>query len=162
MKVSNAIKTACMAVLLCGILAGCGGKKEPAKADLTVDTAALAEKLNTETVTSDTLTEANSSIIPTIYMIDAGDIANASAYTSSGATACEVAVIELNDAAKSEDVKKLFEARVKNQSELYASYNAGEVDKLDKAVIDTEGKYAVLVVCDDAAKAQEILKEAGF
>ncbi len=162
MKLSYVLKTTCMAVLLCGVLAGCGGKKEPAKTELSIDTAKLAEQLNKEAVTSDTLAEASSSIIPTIYMIDAGDIANASAYTSSGATACEVAVIELKDAAKAEDVKKLFETRVKNQSDLYASYNAGEVDKLDKAVIDTEGKYAVLVVCDDAAKAQDILKENGF
>jgi hypothetical protein len=162
MKVSNVLKTACMAILLCIALAGCSGKKEPSKAELTVDTAKLAEQLNKETVSSDTLAEASSSIIPTIYMIDAADIANASAYTSSGATACEVAVIELADASKAEDVRKLFESRVKNQSELYASYNAGEVDKLDKAVIDTEGRYAVLVVCDDAAKAQEILKEYGF
>ena len=43
MKVSNVLKTACMAILLCIALAGCSGKKEPSKAELTVDTAKLAE-----------------------------------------------------------------------------------------------------------------------
>ena len=59
-------------------------------------------------------------------------------------------------------MEKLFKTRVTNQSNLFASYNAGEVSKLDKAIIRSSGKYTVLIVCDDTEKAEEILKENGF
>ena len=84
------------------------------------------------------------------------------AYLSNASTACEVAVIECKGTSQTEDVEKLFKTRVANQSELFASYNAGEVAKLDKAIIKTAGKYAVLCACDDTEKAEEILKNYGF
>lgn len=145
-----------MALMFC--LTGCGGGKE----EITVDVAKLAEELQSSTVTSDTLTATAPEMLSSIYFVDAQQMSTGAAYMSSGATACEVAVIECKEASQTGDVKKLFETRVKNQSDLFASYNAGEVAKLDKAVIKTGGKYAVLVVCDDTAKAEEILKEYGF
>ena len=57
---------------------------------------------------------------------------------------------------------ELLKTRVKNQSELFASYNPDEAAKLDKAIVKSSGKYAVLVVCDDYDKAESILKDAGF
>ena len=59
-------------------------------------------------------------------------------------------------------MEKLFKTRVDNQSSLYASYNEGEVAKLDKAIIKSAGAYTVLCVSDDTDKANEILKEYGF
>lgn len=130
--------------------------------DVTVDVNALAEKLQSETVTSDTLTAAAAEMFSTIYFIESDQMAGGAAYLSSGATACEVAVIECKEASQTGDVEKLFKNRVTNQSNLYASYNAGEVAKLDTAIITSAGKYVVLCVCDDTAKAEEILKEYGF
>ena len=54
------------------------------------------------------------------------------------------------------------ETRVKNQSDLYSSYNADEVKNLDNAIIKTSGNYAVLCVTNDTAAAEKVLKEAGF
>lgn len=145
-----------MALVFC--LTGCGGGKK----EITVDVEKLANELQSNTVTSDTLTATASEMLSSIYFVDAEQMANGAAYMSSGATACEVAVIECKEADQTADVKKLFETRVSNQSTLFASYNAGEVTKLDKAIIKTAGKYAVLAVCDDTVKAEEILKEYGF
>lgn len=145
-----------MALVFC--LTGCGGGKK----EITVDVEKLASELQSGTVTSDTLAQTPADMLSSIYFVDAAQITKGAAYMSSGATACEVAVIECKEAKQTEDVKKLFETRVKNQSALFASYNAGEVAKLDKAVIKTAGKYAVLAVCDDTAKAEEILKNYGF
>ena len=141
------------------MLGGCSGKKSAA---LSVDVAKLAGELNEKTVTSDTLTLASEQIIPSIYFVEAADLEQSCAYTSAGSTACEVAVMKFKEAAKANDAKKLLETRVANQSDLYASYNAGEVAKLEKAVIKVKDTYAVLVVCDDPAKAEEILKNSGF
>ena len=60
------------------------------------------------------------------------------------------------------DVEKLFQTRVDNQSSLYASYNEGEVEKLDDAIIESAGAYTVLCVCDDTDQAEKILEKYGF
>lgn len=139
-------------------LTACGSKKEK---ELSVDAPKLAEELLT-TVTSDSLTETASDMLPSIYFYEPDDVASAVAYASSGTTACEVAVIQSKDAASTEDMEKLLQKRVENQSSLYASYNESEVSRLDDAIIESAGAYTVLCVCDDTAKAKDILKNYGF
>lgn len=146
----------CMvAIAVC--LTACGGSK-----DITVDVDKLANELQSKTVTSDTLSSTAVEMLSSIYFVDAEQMEKGAAYMSSGATACEVAVIECKKASQTSEVEKLFKTRVANQSDLFASYNAGEVSKLDKAIIKSSGKYTVLIVCDDTDKAEEILKEYGF
>ena len=58
--------------------------------------------------------------------------------------------------------EELLKKRVESQSTLFASYNAPEVAKLDAAILKTKGNYVVFCVTDDTAKANEIIKEAGF
>ena len=145
--------TACMALAL----TACGGKEK----EVTVDTAALASNL-LETVTSDTLTETASDMLPSIYFFEEDTIETGTAYASSGTTACEIAVVQSKDADNTASVEKLFQTRVDNQSDLYASYNEGEVARLDTAIIKSAGAYTVLCVCDDVDKANDILEEYGF
>lgn len=144
-----------LAVVFC--LTACGGKNK----EVNVDTAKLADELLT-TVTSDSLTETASDMLPSIYFFEADTIEKSTAYTSSGATACEVTVVQSKDEKNTAEVEKLFKTRVDNQSALYASYNEGEVAKLKDAIIKSAGAYTVLCVCDDTDKANEILKEYGF
>ena len=126
-------------------LTACGGGKSK---DVTVDTAKLADELLT-TVTSDELSKM--SVDPsTVYLYQSDDVTSAIAYASSGATACEVAVIESKDAANAESMEKLLQDRVDSQKALY------------DAIIKSAGKYTVLCVCDDTDKANEILKNYGF
>lgn len=139
-------------------LTGCGGSKDK---EVNVDVPKLTEEL-LATVTSDQLTETASDMLASIYFYEPDDVASAVAYASSGATACEVAVIESKDAKNTEAVEKLFQTRVDNQSALYASYNEGEVAKLDDAIIESAGVYTVLCVCDDPDAAEKILEDYGF
>lgn len=154
-------RTKKITLLFCAILAAlaltaCGGKNK----EVSVDPAKLSEDL-LATVTSDTLTKMG--VDPsTVYLYSSDDVASAVAYSSSGATACEVAVIQSKDSSKTGDIEKLLKSRVDSQSTLYASYNAVEVEKLDKAIIKSAGSYTVLCVCDDTDKANDILKEYGF
>lgn len=147
----------CAAAMTLGLTA-CGGNKEK---EVSVDVPKLTEEL-LSTVTSDQLTETASDMLASIYFYEPDDVASAVAYASSGATACEVAVIESKDAKNTEAIEKLFQTRVDNQSALYASYNEGEVAKLDDAIIESAGVYTVLCVCDDPDAAEKVLEGYGF
>ena len=139
------------------MLTGCGGKKK----EVSVDAGALAGELNA-CVSSDTLNQAEAGMIQKIYYIDEASFAGGAAWLSDGTTACEVAVIECKDASGASGASDKLKARVSSQKDLYASYNAGEVEKLEKAVLKSTDKYTALCICDDTAKAEEILKNAGF
>lgn len=147
----------CAVLMMLGLTA-CGGEKSK---EVSVDTGKLAEELLTA-VTTDTLSQTASEMVPSIYGFSSDDTESSIAYASSGATACEIAVVQSKDSSKTGDMEKLFQSRVDSQSALYASYNEGEVAKLDKAIIKSAGAYTVLCVCDDTDKAEEILKNYGF
>ena len=136
------------------LLAGCSGKKK----DVTVDVESLASSLASETVTSGSLTKAAADP-QTVYFFDENSYDSGVTYRSDG---CEVAVIACKDASGTADAEKKFKEHVESQIELYESYNPAEVEKLKNAVIKSAGKYSVLCVCDDTAKAESLLKEAGF
>ena len=140
------------------ILTGCGGSK---KADVTVDVQKVADELN-KTVTSEQLTSVTNDMIASNFAISKDDYTDGAAYMSSGATACEVAVIECKDADAAASVEKVFEQRKSDRTDLFASYNEGEVSKLDSAVLETAGKYVAGCVTDDADAAKKVLDEYGF
>ncbi|MDO5424722.1 MAG: DUF4358 domain-containing protein [Eubacteriales bacterium] len=148
-----------VALLCMLVFAGCG--KTETK-EITAAPSDLAKQLAEETVTSDTLTEVSADILASTYFVDMAQVESSSAYMSTGASACEAAVVKCKDSSYASDVEKLFKDRVTNQTTLYSSYNAGETKKLDAAIIKTSGQYVVLCVCDDTSKANEILTEAGF
>lgn len=125
------------------------------------NTGELAKEL-LKTVSSDKLTEIASDMLSSIYFFEDGTIEEGTAYASSGVTSCEIAVVQSTDAEKTADVEKLFQTRVNNQSDLYASYNEAEVARLEEAIIKSAGVYTVLCITDDVDKANEILKEYGF
>ncbi|MCD7716576.1 MAG: DUF4358 domain-containing protein [Lachnospiraceae bacterium] len=155
MKKMTAILCAATAALM---LTACGAKKEET---VSIEITDLAEEL-LETVTSDSLSETSESLIPSIYYLDEDAVASAVAYASSGATSCEVAVIESADTDDVETVEEKLQSRVDSQTELYSSYNQSEAARLDTAIIKSAGVYTVLCVCDDTDAAEEILEAYGF
>lgn len=142
------------------LLVSCGGKK--AAKEVTAVPGDLAKQLAQDTVTSDTLSEVSTDIMASTYFVDTTKIEASSAYMSTGASACEAAIIKCSDASYAAEVETLFKNRVSNQTDLFSSYNAGETKKLENAIIKSSGAYVILCVCDDTAKAEEILKNAGF
>lgn len=135
---------------------GSGGSK------VTVDVDKLADDLNSSVITSDTLTETNSEMLSGIYFFEDGQVVNSKVYMSGNATADEICVVECKDEDTASDVKELLQNRVDTQAELFASYNPDEAAKLNDAIVESSGKYAILIVCDDYDKAREILKDDGF
>lgn len=147
----------CAVMMVLGLTA-CGGGKSK---EVSIDINKLADELQA-TVTTDTLSQTAAEMIPSIYGFNTDDAESSIAYASSGATACEIAVVQSKDSSKVKDMEKLFQSRADSQSDLYASYNEPEVAKLDKAIIKSAGAYTVFCVCDDTDKANEILKNYGF
>lgn len=158
-KIRRAAAALVIAITSAVLLTACGGGS---KKSVDVDIEKLADELNSSVITSDQLSKTESSMLPSIYFWDEADVTSAVAYMSSGATADEICVVECADDSKTSGIEKLFQTRVDNQSELYASYNEPEVDKLKDAIIKSAGKYTVLVVSDDQDKAGEILGNYGF
>ena len=75
-------------------------------------------------------------------------------YSSAGKAdeICVIAVKDKADAAEAEaELKKHAESRVR----MYREYDATQVPRAEKAVVFSEGHYAVLIICDnaDAVKA---------
>jgi len=148
------------AVVLTFSLTACSSDTKDSET-VTITISELAEAL-LETVTSDSLSETASSLVPSIYYLDEEKVASSVAYASSGATACEIAVIESSDADSTADVESGMQTRVDNQIELYTSYNESEASRLETAIIKSVGVYTVLCVCDDTDAAEEILESYGF
>ena len=108
------------------MLTGCGGSGK----EVTADPAKLAEDLS-KTASGDTLSSISEDILASTYLLDTSKIDSCAAYVGTGATACEAVVIKCSDSSYVSEVKGLFETRVKNQSDLYSSYNADEVKNLE-------------------------------
>ncbi len=156
----NMKKTAllCAAAFAAACLLSACGKKG---SDANVDIAKLSTDLKA-TVTSGELADISADMIASTYFVEADQIEEASASLSSGATACEVAIIKCKESGDVKSVQDKFKTRVENQTALYADYNQPEVEKLNEAIIDTNGNYVVLCVTDDVEAAKNVLKEAGF
>lgn len=149
---------ACLtAAVLALALTACGGKNK----DVTVDIAKLADELK-GTVTSGQLADVSSDILASTYFFDMEKIEESTAALNSGANSCEVAVVKCSDSKYVAEAEKLFQTRVDNQAALFETYAPEEVTKLDAALIKSAGNYVAFCVTDDTAKAEEILKKAGF
>ncbi len=153
------VATVMAVVLLALTLTACSSSGGSSYGEIDIDK--LAEDL-LETVTSDSLSQTADSLIPSIYLLDEDAIESAIAYSSSGATACEITVIECSESVEASDVEEKLQDHVDSQKTLYASYNESEADRLKTAIIKSSGYYTVLCVCDDTDRAEEILKEYGF
>lgn len=139
-------------------LTACGKKSKGG--EISVDVAKLCTDL-TATIDSE-VSEVNSDILASTYFFDMDKIEASAASLNSGSSACEVVVLKCKDASYVSEAEDLLKKRIESQSELFASYNAPEVAKLESAVLKTKGNYVVFCVTDHTDKAEEIVKEAGF
>ncbi len=144
------------AMVLVFALTACGKKSD----EVTVDVKKLAADLQ-ESITSE-VAEVSSDIFASTFFVDMEKVDESIAYLNSGAYAGEIAIVKCSSSDYVSEAEELFKTRAKNQSSLFADYNAPEAAKLDTAIIKSAGSYVVYCVPDDTAKAEDILKAAGF
>ena len=138
------------------LLTACGGPKK----DVEVDAAKLAGELQ-QTVTSGQLSQTAPEVALSTFFLTADDVESCTSYAGSG-IASEIAVIKRAEKTDGKTITEKLQTHVKNQEDLYASYNEAEAAKLKNAIIKTAGSYTVLCVCDDTEQAEKILKSYGF
>ncbi|MEA4832938.1 hypothetical protein SDC9_97310 [bioreactor metagenome] len=80
------------------------------------------------------------------------------AYSSEG-KADEIAVITVKNSADIEEAKKSLDEHVKNRIKLYEQYDPTQLERVNKALIFTSGKFAVLIISDNAAAVRNSFKE---
>ncbi len=146
---------ALLLALLCLVMAvGCGGS--PAN-DVTVDTEALMKDLTTKVAYPDDIYPTESSMADMLLTPDKlPEGAEASIYLNSLSNV-RAMVVTCASAADAESFASVMKGFVERQKEVNASYAPEEVTRLDNAVLRQAGPYVVLVVCDDAAGAAEIV-----
>ena len=128
----------CVALAFTLILAACSGGGAPAGA---YDPDATAQALLDSGAFSEALEEPEAAAV----------------YTSTGATAEEIAVLVFSTQEEADDARKALEARVSDQKDACEGYLPAELPKLEQAIVKESGSSVLLVVANDSQAAQAAL-----
>lgn len=90
-------------------------------------------------------------------LMNLGDYTEAAGYTASGQIPEMVAVFCGADAAQAETLKTAMNEYVGEMTREYEKYAPEQVEKLEKAIVQTAGNYAVLCVSSDAKTAKQVV-----
>ena len=138
------------AILL--LLPGCSGT-----GTASADVQKLADGLISGVKFQDQMSALGQNAAVKLFGLEAGDVAKAAAYESTGATAEEVAAFEAKDEAAAGRVKQKVEERIETQRAGFKDYQPAEMEKLKNPVVVAKGKYVVLCVSDDDAAAEKVI-----
>lgn len=133
--------------------AGCGSN-----AAKEIDAQALADSLATGTTYDDELQKMENELVDVYF--DMEEDVTAFLYMGSGSTAEEAAVFEAPDEESAKKQLEHVKAYLADQSESFRDYIPEEVKRVEDAVVEQRGKYVILCVSADSAKAKEIVEEA--
>lgn len=131
-------------------LAGCGGKsggKEPAAK-------AVVEAVAAEVPFVDAMDFVADEQFANLYRVDLEKVADKSMYTGTRASAEEITVIRMKDAADVQEARDAMTVRLEDQRLAFENYLPEEMAKIQGAQVYTHGAYVMLVVADDTSKAE--------
>ena len=98
------------------------------------------------------MAEGDNQTIKRLYGLSASDFEGIMLYyptTNMGAE--ELLLIKLKDVSQQEDVKSAIESRIETQKKSFDGYGVDQYAMLEKAVIEVQGNYVLLVVAADPA-----------
>ncbi|MCR5149366.1 MAG: DUF4358 domain-containing protein [Eubacterium sp.] len=81
------------------------------------------------------------------------------AYSTEG-KADEIALVKLKDLSDMNSMMDSFQAHLKNRADIYRSYDADQVSRVDDALVYNYDRYAVLVISDNKKIVKNIIDEA--
>jgi len=146
-------KTAIFALLVVTIFAtlcSCGNNagKTPATAD-------VATAIHDSTSFSELIALNDDNITRRYYGIDLEAIEEYEVLVcSSGALADEIAVFKMREKDSVEDMLDVVRERKQELYDSFVDYVPEEINKIENAVIGSNGNYVYFVVCSDRAKAK--------
>lgn len=138
--------------VMCVLCAACGSVKE-------LDASTAASQLMSAGIFTENLSEVKQSVAQKRISASEDNIAECTAYSGTRAVVDEIMIIKATSAEAAEAVEDAFLSHIEAQKEVYADYNADEMPKLEDAFTAVYGDYAVMVISNDSAKAQDIIKQ---
>ena len=102
------------------------------------------------------MAEGDNQTIKRLYGLSASDFEGIMLYyptTNMGAE--ELLLIKLKDVSQQEDVKSAIESRIETQKKSFDGYGVDQYAMLEKAVIEVQGNYVLLVVAADPAPVRK-------
>ena len=98
-------------------------------------------------------------MVANIYNLDEEKLAEKTVRTSATrATAEEVSVFKVKDAADVGMVQDAINERIEDQKIAYENYVPAEMAKINNAAVYTNGSYVILVMADDTSKVEELFQ----
>ncbi len=129
-----------------------------APAVIEVDVTASASLLRGGVTFVDIMSDMDTAGICRILTLSQDDVVQASGYVSTGATAEELFVIEVQE-GKADTVQKAIDAHMDYMIKGYSDYGPQEVPKLKNAVRERHGNYIFLCVCSDPSQAKTLIAQ---
>lgn len=151
-----------MVIIVCCIFTGCNNNKEDIgtfgneQVLEQVDVQDLGKYIVDNTDFKDYINKVDKEIFFGLFNLKDEMVEEAVLYSSTGATAEEVAIIKTVD-GKLQDVIDVCKGRIQSQKESFDNYVPEELEKLSDPVILNFGNTVVFVVCDDSEATQELI-----
>lgn len=165
------MKICCIAgvVMIAAIgMTSCGSSKnnneqvpsQSQTAPVTLDVKDVATKILNGGSFGDELNELDASMFEVVYQdVDMSQVVSKYAYTNSGASAEQIAVVEAKDSKAAEDVKAAMQLKLNDDIDANKDYLPNEIPKLQKPVLKVIGNYVILCVSNDNAKVEEVINQ---
>lgn len=117
-----------------------------------------AALLRGQVIFEDNMSDMDTAGICRILALTEAEVVQASGYVSTGATAEEFFVIEVQE-GKMDAVEKALDAHMEYMINGYSDYGPQEVPKLKNAVREVCGRYIFLCVCNDPSQAKTVISQ---
>ena len=119
--------------------------------------AADVETVLAAEVFSEELEAVDAELVYGLYGLSADQVAECTAYLSTGASAEEIVLFTMADEAGVKAVEDACAWRIEDQTFGYKSYKPAEVPKLENAIVEVRGTTVLFVVANDWEKAEQIV-----
>lgn len=136
------------------LFSGCGGG-QGGESVVQVNPDTAAQAILNEVTFRDTLVKAEDGAADSFYKLDDSVAGYAIYISGSGATAEEIAVLEVEEGYSLSDVQAILDKRVETLKRQFVDYVPEEMVKLEDPVIVAKGNVAILVLADDSAAAKK-------
>lgn len=107
------------------------------------------------------MVEADAQSLKRLYGLDGNDFEGVMLYyptTNMGAE--EILLVKLTDTSQQEAVKTAMETRIANQMNSFDGYGITQYEMLEKAVVEVQGNYLLMVVAADPAPVRQAFLDA--
>lgn len=131
---------------------GCGSASPASEINIQALTDALLSQVAFDTPLSDVGSDS------TVYFPDLPENAQISLYMGSGYYADELAVITLADKSDVSNLQEIIDNHLDQKHEQFSSYIPEELPKIKNAVVWNQGLYFIVIITNDTATAEKILK----